>query len=97
MCSLWRENYSKDTPSLSYKIAYFHFLTTLLPSIFLPFLASNHKKDGVFALLSPKSCIFVEENEADPTERFHILTVPIYMKRGTPYIVSVFIKSSIIN
>lgn len=24
MCSLWRENYSKDTPSLSYKIAYFH-------------------------------------------------------------------------
>ena len=44
MCSLWRENYSKDIPSLSYKIAYFHSLTTLLPSISLPFLPSIHKK-----------------------------------------------------
>lgn len=51
----------------------------------------------VFALLLQKKSIFVAENEADPTERFRILTVPIYMKRGTPYIVSVFIKSSIIN
>lgn len=59
MCSLWRENYSKDIPSLSYKIAYFHSFTTLLPSISLPFLPSNHKKMEVFALLSPKSCIFV--------------------------------------
>ena len=59
MCSLWRENYSKDIPSLSYKIAYFHSLTTLLPSISLPFLPSIHKKNGVFALLSSKSSIFV--------------------------------------
>jgi hypothetical protein len=59
MCSLWRENYSKDIPSLSYKIAYFHSLTTLLPSIFFPFLSSNHKKEEFFALLSPKSSIFV--------------------------------------
>lgn len=44
MCSLWRENYSKDIPSLSYKIAYFHSFTTLLPSISLPFLPSIHKK-----------------------------------------------------
>lgn len=44
MYSLWRENYSKDTPSLFYKIAYFHPFTTLLPSISLPFLPSNHKK-----------------------------------------------------
>lgn len=27
MYSLWRENYSKYTQSLSYKIAYFHSLT----------------------------------------------------------------------
>ena len=67
------------------------------PTISLPFLSSIHKNMEAFALLSPKSCIFVEENEADPTKRFRILTVPIYMKRGTPYIVSVFIKSSIIN
>lgn len=59
MCSLWRENYSKYTPSLSYKIAYFYPFTTLLPSIFLPFLPSNHKKMEIFALLSPKSSIFV--------------------------------------
>ena len=97
MCSLWRENYSKDIPSLSYKIAYFHSLTTLLPSISLPFLPSIHKKMEAFALLLQKKSIFVAENEADPTKRFRILTVPIYMKRGTPYIVSVFIKSSIIN
>lgn len=54
MCSLWRENYSKDTPSLSYKIAYFHFLTTLLPSISLPFLSSINKKDGGFCIAFAK-------------------------------------------
>ena len=67
------------------------------PSISLPFLSSIHKNMEAFALLLQKKSIFVAENEADPTERFRILTVPIYMKRGTPYIVSVFIKSSIIN
>lgn len=59
MYSLWRENYSKDIPSLSYKIAYFYPFTTLSPSISLPFLSSIHKKMEVFALLSQKSSIFV--------------------------------------
>lgn len=97
MYSLWRENYSKYTQSLSYKIAYFHALTTLFPPFHFPFSPQFIKKMEAFALLLQKKSIFVAENEADPTERFRILTVPIYMKRGTPYIVSVFIKSSIIN
>ena len=59
MCSLWRENYSKDIPSLSYKIAYFHALTTLFPPFHFPFSPQFIKKMEVFALLSPKSCIFV--------------------------------------
>ena len=78
-------------------LSLFRVLTHPFPSISLPFLPSIHKNMEAFALLLQKKSIFVAENEADPTERFRILTVPIYMKRGTPYIVSVFIKSSIIN
>ena len=59
MYSLWRENYSKYTQSLSYKIAYFHALTTLFPPFLFPFSPQNHKKKEFFALLSPKSSIFV--------------------------------------
>jgi len=51
----------------------------------------------VFALPLQKKSIFVAKNEADPIKRFHILIVPIYMKRGTPCIMPAFIKSNIIN
>lgn len=59
MCSLWRENYSKDTHRFLIKLLISILSPTLLPSISLSFLSSIHKKEEVFALLSPKSCIFV--------------------------------------
>lgn len=59
MCSLWRENYSKDTHRFLIKLLISILSPTLLPSISLSFLPSNHKKMEAFALLSPKSSIFV--------------------------------------
>jgi len=97
MCSLWRENYSKNTHCFLIKLLISMLSPTLFPPSHFPFFPQFIKKMESFALLLQKKSIFVAENEADPTERFRILTVPIYMKRGTPYIVSVFIKSSIIN
>ena len=64
MCSLWRENYSKDTPSLSYKIVYFYALTTLFPPSHFPFSPQLIKKMEAFALLLQKKSIFVERKRS---------------------------------
>ena len=64
MCSLWRENYSKDTHRFLIKLLISMLSPTLLPSISLPFLPLNHKKMEVFALLLQKKSIFVERKRS---------------------------------